>query len=257
MRITTFLLIALIGYGCAAKKLAVDNADTLLGHQVTKRLPLYTAQKNELGEDIDQFLNKQKPVAQEIVPVIDDMKLESEAKLEEHYKKLEGFYRKIAKDFSALMAKYMAKLDDKQQKDFFDEVESENRQIAKKDKEERVEEVQERLEKFLGTISSDQKQVIAHYGDYFMEQTKKRVERRRELHQKFKSIYAQDIAPTARKDLFQEAFVNYQEEGLTSNKNLEILKKLLPTITKLQREHFRRETQEIKDILSYYLQVNY
>ncbi|WP_408096867.1 DUF6279 family lipoprotein [Peredibacter sp. HCB2-198] len=257
MRIATFFLIVLIGYGCAAKKLAVDNADTLLGHQVTKRIPLYSAQKNELGKDIDKFLNNQKPVAQEIVPVIDDMKLENEAKLEEHYKKLENFYRKIAKDFSNVMSKYMAKLDYKQQKEFFDEVEEENRQIVQKDKEERLEEIEERLERFLGSINTNQKQVITNYGDYFMEQTNKRVERRRKLHQKFKHIYAQDISPTTRQELFQEAFVEYQEEGLTSNKNLEILKKLLPTITKAQREHFRRETQGIKDILSYFLQVNY
>lgn len=257
MKMSAFFTIILLTYGCTAQKIAVSNADTLLGHQITKRLPLYSTQKEELGKDIDQFLNQSKPVAQEILPVVDDMKIESPEKMEDHYKKLEGFYRKIAKDFSGLMSKYMAKLDHKQQKDFFETVDEENREIIKKDKEERLEEIEERMKTFLGEISSSQKQIITNYGDYFMAQTNKRVERRKELHQRFKYIYAQDVSPETRKDLFKEAFIDYQEQGLSSNKNLEILKKLIPTVTQRQREHFRRKTQEIKEIISYFLQVNY
>lgn len=257
MRMSAFFTIVLLTYSCTAHKIGVNNADTLIGRQITRRLPLYSLQKDELGKDIDQFLNQSKPVAQDVLPVIDDMKLESPEKMEEHYKKLEGFYRKIAKDFSRLMSKYMAKLDYKQQKDFFETVDEENREIIKKDKQERLEEIEDRLKTFLGNLNTSQKQIITNYENYFMEQTNKRVERRKELHERFKYIYAQDVSPETRKDLFQEAFVNYQEEGLSSNKNLEILKKLIPTVTQAQREHFRRKTQEIKEILSYFLQVNY
>lgn len=257
MKITAFFLIAMLGYGCAAKKMAVSNADTLISYQVTKRIPLYTAQKDELGADIDQFLNKSKPMAKEIVPVIDGITLETPEKVDEQYRKLETYYRRIASNFSKIMSKYMAKLDYKQQKEFFDTVELENKGITKKDKQERIEDVADRMETFLGTVTKAQKDIIESYGDYFMDQTTKRVERRKTLQNRFRNIFAQDASPEAKQELFQEAFLKYQDEGLTSNKNQEILKELIPTITKPQRDHFKREAQEIKDIIAYFIQTNY
>lgn len=257
MRMTAMFLIAILAYGCAAKKMAVDNADTLISYQITKRIPLYSAQKDELGKDIDQFLNNTKPITKEIVPVIDEISLENLEKTDRQYKKLEDFYRRIASDFSKLMSKYLTKLDYKQQKEFFDNVESENKKIAKQEKDDRLEDIEERMEKFFGVVNDKQKQIIADYGDYFMEQSASRLERRKQLQTKFRNIFTQDASPSAKQELFHVAFEKYQDEVLSTNKNQEILKKLIPTITKPQRDHFKREAKEIKDILVYFIQVNY
>jgi transcription termination factor NusB len=257
MRITFLFLIAFLGYGCGAKKLAVENADTLIGHQVNKRLPLYSAQRDQLSKDIDLFLNKEKPVAQEILPVIDEIDLKSPEKVEADYTKLEGFFVRISKDFTNFMSQYMAKLDAKQQKDFFKTLDDENREILKKEKEDRIDSIEERFEMFMGSINSKQKQIIRNYSDYYHDRAKERLTRRVKLHDKFKAIYSHDSSEESKIKEFQEAFNEYQAESLKGNKNLEILKKVLPTVTAEQREHFRKEAQEIKDLLRYYNSIEY
>lgn len=257
MRITLIFLLMFLGHGCGAKKLAIDNADTLISHQVNKRLPLYSAQKDQLAKDIDRFLNKEKAVAQEILPVIDDIDLEKPEKIESQYMKLEGFFVRVSNDFTAFMSTYMAKLDQKQQKDLFKILDDENREILKKEKEARIDTIEDRFKMFMGSINSKQKQIIRDYSDYFQSRAKERLSRRVKLHDKFRAIYTHDSSEDSKAKEFQEAFVDYQKEALAGNKNLELLKKVLPTVTPEQREHFRKEAQEIKDLLRYFNSVEY
>lgn len=257
MKMTIMFLIMLLGYGCAAKKLAVENADTLIGHQVTKRLPLYSTQKDQLSKDIDLFLNKEKPLAMDILPVIDQIDLKSPEKFADQYNKLEVFFKRVSKDFTAFMSKYMAKLDSKQQKDLFETLDDENREILKKEKEARLDGLEDRFKMFMGSINGKQKQILRDYSDYFQNRAKERLGRRVKLHERFRTIYSGDSSETSRTVAFQEAFNDYQDKSLEGNKNLEILKKLLPTVTVEQREHFRKEAEEIKDLLRYYNSIDY
>src|SRR4051794_27692335 len=78
MKITVLYLIMLLSYGCGAKKMAVENADTLINHQVNKHLPLYSEQRDQLKRDIDKLLDKEKPVAMDILPVIDQIDLKNQ-----------------------------------------------------------------------------------------------------------------------------------------------------------------------------------
>jgi len=257
MKMTFMFLIILLQFGCTAKKMAVENADTLINYQINKRLPLYSEQKDQMNRDVDIFLNKEKPIAQEILPVIDAIDLKKPEKVEEQYKKLEGFFIRISKDFTVYVAKYMAKLDSKQQKELFSTLDDENREILKKEKEDRIDGLEDRFRIFLGSINGPQKQIIREHVDYFQDRAKLRLERRIDLHQKFRSIFQQDASEATKANLFQEAFAKYQEKSLEGNKNLELLKKVLPTITADQREYFRKEAAEIKDLLRYYNSIEY
>ncbi len=257
MKFTLLMLIALFFCGCAAKKLAVENADTLISYQVNKRLPLYSAQEEELSKDIDKFLNETKPKAQEILPVIDELNLSDPTKLDAEYLKIETFYKTLSKDFSDLMAKYLAKLDKKQQKEIFETLDDENREILKREKEDRIDDIESRFETFLGTINSAQKQLVREYADYFHTRSKMRLDKRVELHQSLKSIYSQDVSEDSRNTQMKEAMAKYQSETMAKNKNLEILKKIIPTLSSKQREHFRQEAQEVKDVLRYFISVDY
>lgn len=257
MRIIPFILILFLSIGCAAKKLAVDNADTLINHQITKRLPLYSTQKDELSKDVDRFLAAKKPMAEEIIPVIETIELDSTQNVESQYEKLERFYRNISRDFSQLMSKHMAKLDYKQQKEFFETLDDENRDILKKEKEDRVDQVEERFEQFLGSINSKQKQLVREYADYFQERAKHRLDYRVKLHQNFKAIYNQDASELSRASSFQEKFIEYQEASLKGNKNVEFLKKVVPTLSDSQKEYLRKQLQEVKSLLKYFVTVDY
>jgi hypothetical protein len=257
MRMTLIFFIAFLGYGCGAKKMAVENADTLINYQITKRLPLYSAQKDQLNRDVDIFLNKEKPVAQEIIPIIDEINLKNPDQVESQYKKLEAFFMRLSKDFTATMAKYLAKLDSKQQKDLFATLDDENREILKKEKEDRIDGVEDKFKTFMGSMNSKQKQIIREYSDYFHERAKHRLTRRVRLHDTFRSIYQHDLSEAAKADEFADAFNQYQVDAISGNKNLEIVKRILPTVTPDQREHFRKEVQEIKDLIRYYNSIEY
>lgn len=243
--------------GCAAKQLAVENADSLISHQITKRVPLYSKQKDLLKKDIDQFLNDSKPLAQEILPVIDDIDLKNDEAVAEKYKKLESYFMDISGKFSAMMATHIAKLDSKQQKDFFNVLDDENRELLKREKEDRIDSIEERFEMFFGSIKGKQKQLIRENADYFHQRAKAKLDRRVKLHQEFRNIFEGDLSENGRAKLIQEAFVKYQNDTLKGNKNLELLKKILPTISKKQREHFRGQTREVKELLKYFLSVDY
>jgi phage-related minor tail protein len=257
MKVTFIILFCFLGYGCAAKKLAVQNADSLITHQMTKRLPLYSDQKDTLEKDVDAFLDRTKPMAQEVLPVIDEMNLKNEEEISTQYQKLESFFVQVSNEFSKLSSKYMAKLDPKQQKEFFETLDDENREILKKEKENRIDQAENRLELFLGHVNSKQKQIIREYGDYLQKRAKTRLDRRIKLHHEFKIIYHQDISESSRASAFLEQFVNYQNESMTGNKNLEIIKRFIPTITSEQREHFRKEAEEIKSLIKYFNSVEY
>jgi hypothetical protein len=110
MKMKAIFVIMLLGYGCTAKRLAVQNADTLINYQINKRLPLNSDQRDQLNRDVENFLNKEKTVAQEILPVIDEIDLKTSEKVESQYKKLEDFFLRISKDFTVYVAKYLAKL---------------------------------------------------------------------------------------------------------------------------------------------------
>lgn len=257
MKLIVLILIALLAYGCAAKKLAVENADGLISYQVKKRIPLYSAQKEELEKDIDQFLNQARPKAQEILPIIDELNLKETTRLDSQYAKLEAFFITLSRDFSALTSKYLAKLDVKQQKDLFETLDDENREILKREKEDRIDRIEDRFETFLGSINSAQKQLVREYADYFNTRAQKRLDRRIKLHQELRAIYDQDISEKSRFNLIQDSMVKYQEESLKGNKNLEMLKKIVPTLTRVQREYFRKEAQEVKDLLRYFNSIDY
>jgi hypothetical protein len=252
-----FIILTMMFSSCAVKKMAVDNADTLLTHQITKRLPLYSKQKEKLSKDMDKFLNDQKLVAQEILPHLDEMEINSEEMLIKKYQTLEASFMQISKNFSNLMSKYMAQLDEKQQKDFFETLDDENREILKKEKEKRIDEVEDRFEIFLGKLSGPQKQIIREYKDYYHSRAKDRLDRRVKLHEKFRATYNYDISESTKVQQFQEAFTEYQEETRSGSKNLEIMKRILPTVSKKQREQFRKRVEEVKDIIKYYLSVDY
>ena len=258
MKIMLLVLICFLFTGCAAKKLAIDNADTLISHQINRRLPLYSKQKEELSKDIDKFLNDSKPLAQEIVPIVDEIDLNNDAEIEGQYNKLEAYFSEISKKFSAMMSTHIARLDKKQQKDFFDTLDEENRELLKREKDDRIDSIEERFEMFFGSINGEQKQILVEYSDYFHDRAKQRLDRRVKLHKEFREIFKEeDLSENGRVKMIQDAFVKYQNESLVGNKNLEMLKKVLPTLSKRQHEHFRKHTVEIKELLKYFLSVDY
>lgn len=251
--VLSFLLMV----SCGAKKVAVNYADTYIENQVEKRLPLYSSQEEALSKDIDKFLNAHKDRVRKILPILDKLDLEKPATLEEQWPKFSEAYLEIAADFSKILAKHMSVFDKKQKKDFLKKLKEENNAILARDKDERKKKVEERVRSLLGTLTDQQKKILKSKASVFDEQVVTRMERRSKLHTDFKSILEQEISASAKEKMIYDAFVAYQKEALSSTKNLEIAKEVIPTLTPIQKENVRAKIAELEEILEYFLQTTY
>lgn len=256
MKLAPLLLLSFLGFGCTAKKLTAQHADILLEHQIEKRLPLYLSQKKQLKKDVDSFLNEQKPFAREAIPIITSIELDV-SKVDEQYGTLQALYKKLALNFSRLMSKYMAPLDMKQQKEFAKNLIKENEDIKSSKSDERMEKIQDRFETFFGTITDKQIEIFKTYNKYFEDRHLLRLSRRQALHNRFIEIYNMDIPEQSRKNYFYEAFADYQGNYPNGPKNIEIIKNIIPTLSRDQKEYFEDKTNDIKEILNYYLEIHY
>jgi hypothetical protein len=256
MKNILLIMILPLLFSCGVKRLAVNHADDLLTYQVTRKIPLYSEQKKDLERDIGNFLNSSKTSVSDILPTIDKLELEGSEEINRTYPKLEEFYLKLAGNFSNLLSKYLANLDSKQQKDLFEILDDENRELLKKEKEDRIDEWEDRFRSFFGNISGPQKQLLLKNADYFQERAKARLTRRVNLHEKLKVAYQQDISSESRKDILNDAFKAYQTESTKGNKNVEIIQDFLPTLSKRQKEHFRRHIEDVKELLKYFCSIN-
>lgn len=257
MRHFLLLLIALIlGHGCAAKRLTARNADVLLELQIEKRLPLYYAQKTLLKKDVDRFLNEQKLYTKEAVSIISSIALDIN-QVDVQYNQLSALYQKLALNFSKLMSKYMAQLDDKQQKEFEITVKRENQTLELSKSDKRLEMAHDRFETVFGTISDKQKEILQKDEKYFEERHKFKLNRRQKLQAKFSEIYRMDISLQSRSQYFYEAFSDYLHNYPEADKDKEIIKRIIPTLSKSQKDAFEDRTNDLKDIINYYLEVHY
>jgi hypothetical protein len=256
MKLATLLILSFIGYGCAAKRMVAKHADVLLEHQIEKRLPLYEAQKKQLSKDVNQFLNDQKSFTKEAIPVITSIQLDVN-KIDGQYDYLNSLYRKLALNFSKLMSKHMASLDEIQQKKFGEKLKSENESLARSKSEDRIEKISDRFETLFGNISNKQKKILESEKSYFEERHKVRISRREKLHEKFMTIYKMDLSNQSRAQYFYDAFAEYQNEYPESPKNKELIKSMIPTLTAQQRQVFEEKINDLKEILNYYLEAYY
>lgn len=239
-------------FGCTAKKMAIDNADSLIAYQVSKDLPLNTSQKDQLKKNIKTFLNTLKPQAksfQEALNKFDPGNLET---LDSTYKELEEGYLKIAHDFSKILAESMASFDKTQQSKYLENQKNKTSKIKKSKSK-----IKERLEYFIGKMTEEQHNLIAAYSGYFAERAEARINRRVKLQETFKTLFEQNLSQTEKEKLMHEAFVSYQKESLTGNKNLEMLRALLPTLNEHQMKHLNNRKKEIIDLLKYFAQREY
>lgn len=257
MRALLLILLTIFLVSCAAKQTAVEFADTMIESQIERRLPLYSKQKQALKVDVDKFLMGKKKIAQDMLPILDKINLDDHSNVDQSFQKLENFYKQISIDFGKLMAKYMAPLDKKQQKDFFDVLAAENKEIESKNSTDRKHDLEAKVEKLIGTVTDGQKKFLADYHVYFDERNTGRLENRKRLHNEFRTILEQDLSVESKELMIQDAFKSYQERAFAGNRSLEIIKKFTPTMTLKQKETFREKTRELKEIIGYFIQTDY
>jgi hypothetical protein len=253
--LNNFLFLLL--FGCGVKRLAVDHADYILRYQVTRRIPLYSNQKKRLEEDLKKFFNNSKTTVSYVLLELDKMELLSPEGIDQLYPKMERFYLILAEDFFKLIAAYLAELDTKQQKEMFEELDDENRDFLKKEKENGINDIEDNFKKFFGDINDDQKQLLRKNNAYFSERRRLRHDRKVTFQKNLKSLYLQNLATSSKEKSIKEEFKKYQSDSIMGSRSIEFLRELLPTLSKQQKEHFRHHVKDFKALLKYYLSVDY
>lgn len=259
MSLIRFLLLSMLSLsaGCGFKKLAIENADTIITYQVAKRLPLRADQKKELKQEIVRLLEKKKPLAREIIQLVSTVDLKNEKLVDSYYQKIEEHYLNLAREFSQLLSAQLSRLNERQQNELFENLEDENRDMLKKDPKEQLQEAHQRFHILFGTITESQIEIFRRHADYMVARKRARVERRQGLVRRWREIYAGKVEEGRKVGLFQESFTQYQADSLAGNKNLVLIKEIAPTLTNSQRKHFNRMIEELKDLLEYYTKINY
>lgn len=257
VKMLLLIMVIFSGFGCAAKKMAIDNAETLITYQIGKDLPLSKPQKNELNKDVISFLNGLKPLSTKLQDVLQKFNPADLETIDSTYQELEKSYLIIAQDFSKILARSMADFNQTQQNEYLEIQKKKASKIKKNKPSERLKKSKERLEHFLGHVTEEQQNLLAGQNAYFEERALSRIERRGKLQEQFKEIFSKDITSTEKEKLIFEAFVNYQKESLAGNKNLEMLKVLLPTLKEDQIKHLNSKKNEIIDLLKYFNKKEY
>lgn len=258
MKVLFLILSLFFLVSCGAKKLVANHADTFITNSIEKKLPLTDRQEERLAKDVDQFLMKKKATAQEILPLIDKIDPAKPTLFDEIYDSLLGNYRKIAADFSELLAKYIVELDENQQKIFFRRLSEDLDTKKEKDSEGRLSDIKRKVERLVGSLSPTQEKLLTNHEAYFQRKGTLLLKRKEALHQRLQTILTQDSAPATKKEMIVEAFMNYQDESMVSSKeNLSIVKEFTPTLSLKQKEYFREKVRDLKEIIGYYLDAQY
>jgi len=247
--IKIFLVLTLIS-SCAAKKLAIKNADTLIEYQLEKRLPLYSKQEDDLSKDVDKLLQQLKPRARELLTHADKL---APNDFESQYVELNHLFKKVSIQFSHLLSKYMAILDQKQEKEFLDNLKNENLELIIKG----PKDFTDRFQVFFGDPNSKQEELYKEYRPYFKLRFEEKVLRRKKLREKFMVIYHEENDPARRQRKFIDAFTDFQMGPYKNEKAQEILQKLIPTLSNEQKDHFKKAVAEFKDLINLFIRTEY
>lgn len=247
------LLILLLISSCAAKKLAVRQADNLIQYQIEKKIPLYTAQKEKLGRDIDKILLELKPEIKKLIPLLKEMPIESPEKVEGHYVIVDQIYQRIETDFTALLATHISSLDKKQQRDFLKTMENDTKEIEDRSETRKKETFERNLKMLLGSVTEKQKDILKSYDAYFQKRATSRINGRKNLETNIAKIFEAEM----NREAILQAFKEYQAERKKDLQITTILKDFIPTLTAEQKVHLKEKFEEAETLIMEFLKTSY
>jgi hypothetical protein len=252
MKFSYLFVIALLSQGCILKKLAVSNADIGIESQIEKRLPLYSAQKDKLSLDVDKFLNDSKPNLKAATPLIQSLELSAD-KIQPQFESLKNFYIVISTDYLNLLTKYMAQLDVKQQKVFWEKFDETTSEYTERSFEERMERLEDRFEMFFGEVTPEQLKLLEIHAKYMVSTQAKSLKARSELKTKIQGLFLQELTPEVKSRAMTEIYLEYQNNILDNKETISLLKAIMPTLKDEQRKTFKNTTKDFEELITYFL----
>lgn len=182
--------------GCWVNDLFIRNIDNIIEIKASDTLGLYYGQKEKLEKDVSKFLTSAKERAPKIRAKLREYKSwfkkeppgEKAIHLEMRF--WQELTQNLASEAAAKHIDYLAGLSEKQQEEFFKEVEDKNEEIAQKNKENDLEDLAKGYEFFFGDLNKKQKQILKQHRDFFKKRGEERLSKRLAFQKKLKGLFA-------------------------------------------------------------------
>jgi hypothetical protein len=166
---------------------------------------------------------------------------------------MEATYKKVAIDFSSILSKYLAQLNNKQQNEYKNLFTKDQDKMRSLSEDERIEKAFDRFELFFGSLTESQNSFFKD--NEFRNKYLNYLKRRNDLQDQIKLIFKEE--PKDREKLFLQAFHNYIHQYPDSERNKEFIKKILGSLSSDQKKHFQNKKNDFKEILNDFIQTDY
>lgn len=252
-----FLLLTLLS-SCALglKKVIVPNLSYIVASKTADQLDLFYSQEKKLKVEIDDLFKKNIFLIQELKTIIKNIDLKKSSE-KEITKKIQSLLKKALLDFNILLAKYTAKLNSSQQKEFFEIQKKKNEKLKEKLNSETLESVVSRYEFFFDDLNDKQKEIINKnkvlYKKIYEERLARRLKTQLDLKEAFK-IKDEDKRLKEIKKAYDRSLIKGQENPLMP-KAIGIVMLIIDTLESDQIKYFYEKKAIILDWIDEFIKV--
>lgn len=232
----------------------MPNLHFFIVSRIDKNLGLYGEQEIEVKADILKLLKEEVSVAKGISNDLQDLNPKS-FNPDKKYEVLQSYYKQIGSKVNIILAKQIAKFDDKQIKKFFKISRKRNDEIEENIKDRETEDYYDRYEFFLDDLNQKQKDLIAKNIGLFKKLSKQRLENRLSTQAEMKVLFKiKDINERQTKIL--ELFSKRMSLPMTKERKqaISLFGDIIKSMDSEQIKYFREKQQSWLEWLDYYIQ---
>lgn len=256
MKKWALLLSPLLLTSCLLQRVLVAKLDSIIEYKVSHTMQLYVAQDRVLEKDVPTYLNAQHAMAPTMIALIKSIDVKKPEESTRIITELLAIYRALDSDFRKILVKHLLTLDASQRKTFFKNLKKENEETLERLNENQTDRYHERMEYFIGELTSAQAKILAPHEQIFLERDRERLVRRKIFQAKIKDIL--ERKDDTRQKLLLQSFLEYQAESATKIDHLvPFLKDLTKSLTKEQKAHFEEKRAEILEMVVQFSKTNY
>ena len=238
---------------CSFKSLVFPNLDYLIVSRIDQNLGLYGEQENQVKSDIQLLLRENISF---VKIILDDIKKLDPKNFDSfrEYELLRTRYRTISEQVSTIIAKQIAKFDEKQIKQFYEINKEKNEEIEERIKEREIEDYFGRYEFFLGDLNQKQKDLIKKNIDLYKSLSKQRLQNRIQTQKKMRDIFLIKNQKQKEKSI-SVLFLTSSTLPISPERKqaIQLFGEIIVLMDKVQMKHFNEKRQEWVEWLEYYI----
>lgn len=238
---------------CSFKSLVMPNLHFFIVSRIDKNLGLYGEQEDEVKNEIQKLLRDEVDTAKVILEDIKKLEPKNFDSLG-GYELLRTRYVTISEQVSAIMAKQIAKFDEKQIKQFYQINKEKNEEIEERIKEREADDYYGRYEFFLGDLNQKQKDLIKKNVTLFKNLSAQRLKNRLQTQNKMQDLFRLNDPKQREKEIYA-LFLGSSTMPMTPERKqaIQLFGEIVSLMDKEQIQHFNEKRQEWVEWLEYYI----